>query len=83
VEIDFLGQNKKWMKGFTIYILVIQLFMTVIGISFLGVYIGNRIQPEGNLMLWLGTVGLFVGIILSIFTVIHFLKMEARSERRS
>lgn len=65
------------------YILVIQLFMTVIGIAFLGVYIGNQIDPEGNLMLWLGTIGLFVGIVLSIFTVIHFLKVEARSERRS
>ena len=65
------------------YILVIQLFMTVIGIAFLGVYIGNRIDSEGNLMLWFGTIGLFVGIVLSIFTVIHFLKVEARSERRS
>jgi uncharacterized membrane protein len=82
VEIDFLEQNKK-IKGFTMYILVIQLFMTVIGIAFLGVYIGNRIDPEGNLMLWLGTIGLFVGIVLSVFTVIHFLKVEARSERRS
>lgn len=82
-ETDCLERNRRSLKGVTLYILIIQLFMTIIGVAFLGVYIGNKIDPEGNLMLWLGTVGMFVGMILSGFTVFHFLRMEARRERRS
>ena len=75
--------NKKILKGVTLVILVMQLFMTTIGIAFLGIYIGNKIDSGSNLMLYLGTLGLFIGMILSGFTIKHVLKMEEKRERRS
>ena len=78
-----MERNKRLLKGLMFVVFVMQLFMTTIGIAFLGVYIGNRIDPEGNLMLWLGTGGLFIGMMLSGFTIKHALHMEAKRERRT
>ncbi len=62
-------ERNKLKTGFTLYVLIIQLFMTIIGLSFLGVYIGSKIDPEGNLMMMYGAIGLFVGIFLSFITL--------------
>lgn len=76
-------ERNKLKTGFTLYVLIIQLFMTIIGLSFLGVYIGSKIDPEGNLMLMFGAIGLFVGIFLSFITLFQFIKSEAKRERRT
>jgi hypothetical protein len=76
-------ERNKLKTGFTLYVLIIQLFMTIIGLSFLGVYIGSKIDPEGNLMLMYGAIGLFVGIFLSFITLFQFIKSEAKRERRT
>jgi uncharacterized BrkB/YihY/UPF0761 family membrane protein len=82
VGIDYLERNKL-KAGWTLYVLVIQLFMTIIGLSFLGVYIGSRIDPEGSGMITYGAIGLFVGIFLSFMTLFQFVKSEAKRERRT
>jgi hypothetical protein len=82
VGIVCLGQNRL-KTGLTIYVLVIQLFMTIIGLSFLGVYIGSRVDPEGSGMIVYGAIGLFVGIFLSFITLLQFVKSEAKRERRT
>jgi hypothetical protein len=76
-------ERNKLKTGFTLYVLIIQLFMTIIGLSFLGVYIGSKIDPEGNLMMMYGAIGLFVGIFLSFITLFQFIKSEAKRERRT
>jgi hypothetical protein len=65
------------------YVLVVQLIFTVAGLSILGVYIGLRIDEDGAMPTILGATGLFLGIAVSIYTVIQFMKSEARYERRS
>lgn len=82
VGIVYLGQNKL-KAGLTIYVLVIQLFMTIIGLSFLGVYVGSKIDPEGSGMIVYGAIGLFLGIFLSFITLLQFVKSEAKRERRT
>lgn len=83
VGIGFLGRNKKFKRIFIAYVLVIQLFFTVIGLSLLGVYIGYQINPEGNEPSILGGAGLFLGIIVSFYTLWQFVKSEARHANRS
>ena len=78
----YLGPNKL-KTGLTIYVLVIQLFMTIIGLSFLGVYVGSKVDPEGSGMIIYGAIGLFLGIFLSFITLLQFIKSEARRERRT
>lgn len=76
-------ERNKLKAGWTLYVLVIQLFMTIIGLSFLGVYVGSRIDPEGSGMITYGAIGLFVGIFLSFITLFQFVKSEAKRERRT
>jgi hypothetical protein len=57
--------------------------MTIIGLSFLGVYIGSKIDPEGSGMIIYGSIGLFVGIFLGFMTLFQFVKSEAKRERRT
>jgi uncharacterized membrane protein YfcA len=59
-----------------------QLIITVIGMSFLGVYVGQKINANSNLSWILGAVGLFVGLMMSFFTLYQFIKSEANYERR-
>jgi len=82
VGIVYLGPNKL-KTGLTIYVLVIQLFMTIIGLSFLGVYVGSKVDPEGSGMIIYGAIGLFLGIFLSFITLLQFIKSEAKRERRT
>ncbi len=76
-------ERNKLKTGVTLYVLIIQLFMTIIGLSFLGVYIGSKIDPEGNQMMIYGAIGLFIGIFLSFITLFQFIKSEAKRERRT
>ena len=57
--------------------------MTIIGLSFLGVYIGSKVDPESNRMMMYGAIGLFIGIFLSFVTLFQFIKSEAKRERRT
>jgi hypothetical protein len=76
-------ERNKLKTGMTLYVLIIQLFMTIIGLSFLGVYIGSKVDPEGNRMMMYGAIGLFIGIFLSFVTLFQFIKSEAKRERRT
>ncbi|MBE0701208.1 MAG: hypothetical protein IH571_05935 [Acholeplasmataceae bacterium] len=77
-----MGQNKK-RRVFVAYVLVMQLIFTVAGLSLLGAYIGMKINPDGSLPSILGGLGLALGIIISFFTILQFIKSEDRYERRS
>lgn len=66
-----------------LYVLVIQLFFTVAGLSILGIYIGMKINPEGTLPTILAAAGLILGIVISFITIIQFIKSEERYERSS
>ena len=82
--IDSLARNKrKPRKIMMTYVLVMQLIFTVAGLSLFGVYIGYRIDPDGNLALYLSAGGLFIGIFVSFMTILQFVKSEERYERRS
>ena len=80
MEIDYLEPNKQRL-GWVLYVLIIQLIMTVIGITFLGYYIGTKIDPtEKNGYLYIA-LGFFLGLFMSAVTLIRFLKSEANHER--
>ena len=76
-------ERNKLKTGMTLYVLIIQLFMTIIGLSFLGVYICSKVDPEGNRLMTYGAIGLFIGIFLSFITLFQFIKSEAKRERRT
>jgi len=83
VEIEFLERNNKFRTGWMLYVLIIQLIMTIIGLSFFGVYLGTKLDPEGNGQLVYGAIGLFLGIVFSFITLLKFVKSEADRERRA
>jgi hypothetical protein len=60
-------ERNKLKTGMTLYVLIIQLFMTIIGLSFLGVYIGSKVDPEGNGFLTYGVIVFFIGIFFFFF----------------
>lgn len=64
------------------YTMVIQLFFTIIGLSVLGIYIGRKVDPEGELATYLAAAGLFIGLFISVITMLQFIKSEERYERR-
>ena len=64
------------------YTMVMQAFFTVIGLSVLGIYIGRRLDPEGDLATYLAAAGLFIGIFIGFMTILQFIKSEERYERR-
>ena len=66
-----------------LYVLIIQLITTIVGLSFLGVYVGLKLDPEGNSQVMYGAIGLFLGIFLSFITLLKFVKIEADHERRA
>jgi hypothetical protein len=62
--------------------MVMQMFFTVIGLSVLGIYIGRKMDPEGELATYLAAAGLFIGIFIGFMTLHQFIKSEERYERR-
>jgi uncharacterized membrane protein YqjE len=84
VGIDYLEPNKneKRRKIFMTYTMVMQAIFTVIGLSVLGIYIGRKLDPEGDLATYLAAVGLFLGVFIGFMTLYQFIKSEERYERR-
>jgi len=80
VEIGYLGQNKA-KKAFAIYTMVIQFFVTIIGLSLLGFYIGTKINSHEDLPILLAGVGLFLGVMFGFVTLYRFVKNEDRYEK--
>ncbi len=80
MEIGYLGQNKA-KKAFAIYTMVIQFFVTIIGLSLLGYYIGTKINSEEDLPILLAGVGLFLGVMFGFVTLYRFVKNEDRYEK--
>jgi len=67
------------------YTMVMQAIFTVIGLSVLGIYIGRKLDPEGDLATYLAAVaavGLFLGVFIGFMTLYQFIKSEERYERR-
>ena len=64
------------------YTMVMQVFFTIIGLSVLGIYIGRKIEPEGELATYLAAAGLFIGLFIGVMTMLQFIKSEERHERR-
>lgn len=64
------------------YTMVMQMFFTVIGLSVLGIYIGRRLDPEGELATYLAAAGLFIGLFIGFMTLYQFIQSEERHERR-
>jgi hypothetical protein len=84
VGIVYLGLNKsKARKLFMNYMIIIQLFFTVIGMSLFGYFIGDKINPDSSLPILLTAIGLSVGVIIGFVTLLQFMKSEERYERRS
>ena len=65
------------------YMIVMQFIFTVVGLSLLGLFIGNKINPEGNLSTLFAGIGLVLGIIFGFYTIMQFIKSEERYERRT
>lgn len=83
MEIDYLALSKqKARRLFMTYMMVIQFFFTVIGLSILGYVLGDRIQPDTNLSVILTAVGLAVGVFVGFITLYQMMKSEERYERR-
>ncbi len=82
--IDCLEPNKKEKrrKIFMTYTMVMQAIFTVIGLSVLGIFIGRKVDPEGELATYLAALGLFIGIFIGFMTLHQFIKSEERYERR-
>lgn len=76
------NKNEKRRKIFMTYTMVMQLFFTVIGLSVLGIYIGRKLDPEGDLATYLAAAGLFIGVFVGFITLHQFMKSEERYERR-
>ena len=76
------NKKEKRRKIFMTYTMVMQAIFTVIGLSVLGIYIGRRLDPEGDLATYLAAAGLFIGIFIGFMTILQFIKSEERYERR-
>jgi hypothetical protein len=83
VGTDSLARNKRGRRFLIIYVFVMQLLFTVIGLTLLGYYIGYQIDPEGVEPSVYSGLGLFLGIIVSFYTLWQFIKSEARHANRS
>lgn len=82
--IDYLEPNKyeKRRRMFMTYAIVMQLFFTVIGLSVFGIYLGRKIDPEGDLATYLAAAGLFLGVFVGFMTLLKFVRSEEIYERR-
>ncbi len=68
---------------FMTYMMVMQLFFTIIGMAIFGYFLGRYIKPSSNLPILLTAVGLVMGVIIGFMTLIQFIKSEERYERRT
>lgn len=64
------------------YAIVMQLFFTVIGLSVFGIFLGRKLDPEGDLATYLAAAGLFIGVFVGFMTLLKFVKSEEIYERR-
>lgn len=80
--IGYLERSKS-RKVLMTYMMVMQVIFSIIGLSLLGIYIGSKIDSEGDLSTILGAIGLILGIIVGFMTIMQFVKSEERYERRT
>jgi len=72
---------KKVRKTLFAYTIVFQMFFTVIGLAFIGYFIGDHYYPETNINLVLTGVGTLLGMIASIMMFLQFIKREELYEK--
>lgn len=68
---------------FMTYMMVMQLFFTIIGMAIFGYFLGRYINSSSDLPIILTAVGLVMGVIIGFMTLIQFIKSEERYERRT
>jgi F0F1-type ATP synthase assembly protein I len=68
---------------FMTYMMVMQLFFTIIGMAIFGYFLGRYINASSDLPIILTAVGLVIGVIIGFMTLIQFIKSEERYERRT
>lgn len=76
------NKNEKRRRIFMTYAIVMQLFFTVIGLSVFGIFLGRKLDPEGDLATYLAAAGLFIGVFVGFMTLLKFVKSEEIYERR-
>jgi O-antigen/teichoic acid export membrane protein len=79
-------ESKKLSKArkiFMNYMMVMQLIFTVGGLGIFGFYLGNRLNPDSDLNIYLTAAGLFIGVFVGFVTLYQFMKSEERYERRT
>ncbi|MFA5470571.1 MAG: AtpZ/AtpI family protein [Acholeplasmataceae bacterium] len=76
------NKYEKRRRMFMTYAIVMQLFFTVIGLSVFGIYLGRKIDPEGDLATYLAAAGLFLGVFVGFMTLLKFVRSEEIYERR-
>lgn len=83
--IDYLEPNKnkykKMRKIVFTYTMIMQMVFTIIGLAFLGYYIGNKINPDTDIDLILTGVGTILGFVVSVMYFIQFIKREELYEK--
>lgn len=78
--IVYLGLNKS-RKIFALYTIIIQFFVTIIGLSLLGYYLGTRLSTDDDLPILLAGLGLMFGVFIGFVTLYKFIRNEERYEK--
>jgi len=82
--IVYLALNKsKSRKIFMTYMMVMQLFFTIIGMAIFGYFVGQWLNKESDLPIILTAIGIVIGVIIGFMTLIQFIRSEERYERRT
>lgn len=86
MEIDYLEPNKrnsykKVRRTLFAYTMIFQMIFTIMGLAFIGFFIGDYINPSSDLNLILTGVGTVLGMIVSVGTFIQYLKREEIYEK--
>ena len=65
------------------YMMVMQLFFTIIGMAIFGYFVGQWLNKESDLPIILTAIGIVIGVIIGFMTLIQFIRSEERYERRT
>lgn len=72
---------KKVRKTLFAYTMIFQMVFTIVGLAFIGYFIGDYFYPDTDINLILTGVGTILGMVLSVMSFIQFLKREEIYEK--